>query len=46
VVLYPQRFTMPAAMPRSDNPWLSTPQTPWTPRQVPADVLLAGVPAE
>lgn len=46
VVLYPKRFTMVAATPRSDNPWLNAPQTPWTPRAVPADVLIAGVPNE
>ena len=44
VVLYPQRFTMPAATPRTDNPWLTHPETPWTPREVPADVLIAGLP--
>lgn len=46
VVLYPQRFTMRAATPRSDNRWLAAPERPWTRREVPADVLIAGIPAE
>jgi hypothetical protein len=46
VTLYPQRFTMPAATPRADNPWLNAPDKPWTRREVPADVLLAGAPTD
>ncbi len=42
VTLYPQRFAMPAATPAADNTWLNEPQTAWTRRDVPADVLLAG----
>lgn len=42
VTPYPQGFSMVNATPKFDSLWLNPPEKPWTPREVPADVLLAG----
>lgn len=45
VSVYPQRFTMPAAIPDDSNRWLTASEQTWKPRSVPADVILAGAPS-